>query len=63
MQEKAIKNMIADALKNYAKNSEDKEEDKKEDMAKNSLTSQELEGRAADVQPANVIFNSNPNNY
>ncbi len=63
MQEKAIKNMIADALKNYAKNSEDKEEDKKEDMAKNSLTSQELEGRAANVQPANVIFNSNPNNY
>lgn len=64
MQEKAIKNMIADALKNYAKNSEDKE-DKKEDkvMAKNSLTSQELEGRAADVQPANVTFNSNPNNY
>ena len=62
MQEKAIKNMIADALKNYAKNSEDKE-DKKEDMAKNSLTSQELEGRAANVQPANVIFNSNPNNY
>ena len=63
MEEKAIKNMIADALKNYAKNSEDKEEDKKEDMAKNSLTSQELEGRAADVQPANVIFNSNPNDY
>lgn len=63
MQEKAIKNMIADALKNYAKNSEDKEEDKKEDMAKNSLTSQELEGRATDVQPTNVIFNSNPNNY
>jgi len=63
MQEKAIKNMIADALKNYAKNSEDKKEDKKEDMAKNSLTSQELEGRAADVQPTNVIFNSNPNNY
>ena len=62
MQEKAIKNMIADALKNYAKNSEEKE-DKKEDMAKNSLTSQELEGRAANVQPANVIFNSNPNNY
>jgi hypothetical protein len=54
--------MIADALKNYAKNSEDKE-DKKEEMAKNSLTSQELEGRAADVQPANVIFNFNPNNY
>lgn len=63
MQEKAIKNMIADALKNYAKNSEEKKEDKKEDMAKNSLTSQELEGRATDVRPADVILNSNPNNY
>lgn len=63
MQEKAIKNMIADALKNYAKNSEDEKKEEKEDMAKNSLTSQELEGRAADVQPANIIFNSNPNNY
>ena len=64
MQEKVIKNMITDALKNYAKNSEEKEEEKEDSMAKNSFTSQELEGRAVnDVQPANVIFNSNPNNY